>query len=253
MTTRHLVRAEYLKLRTTRVVWALFGATVALSAASVAGTVSTFSEPGSAVELASAQGIRGVMNAADAGSLFVLVLAILAVTGEFRHGTAAQTFLAEPRRERVVAAKLITFALVGLAFSIVASAVSVAIALPWLDAKGVSVPLAHREVRLVLTGVVVASVLYGLVGVGVGALVRNQAAAVVGSVVWLLVVEGVFINLVPDVGAWLPGGAAAGLTRGILLSGEELLPMWAGGLLFLGYSVVLAGIGTRAVLRRDAV
>lgn len=58
------------------------------------------------------------------------------------------------------------------------------------------------------------------------------------------------MNVVPEVRRWLPGGAAAVLTRSATYEGG-LLPMWAGGLLFAAYGLAFAMAGTRFVLRRD--
>jgi ABC-2 type transport system permease protein len=112
------------------------------------------------------------------------------------------------------------------------------------------VSVADGDVALVLLGVLVGAPLYGVLGVGVGALVRNQVAAIVGALAWILVVENLVIALLPDVGRWLPGGAAAALAQLATPEGE-LLPAWAGGLVFLAYGVVFAVLGTRFVVDRD--
>jgi hypothetical protein len=51
----------------------------------------------------------------------------------------------------------------------------------------------------------------------------------------------------PGLGRWLPDGAAAALTA----PGDGTLPMWAGGLVFAAYGLVLALLGGRLVVRRD--
>ena len=95
--------------------------------------------------------------------------------------------------------------------------------------------------------------LYGPIGVGVGALVRNQIAAVVGALAFVFVVEQLVVALLPEVGRWLPGGAtAAVLQLGDLATQRgELLPVWGGALLLVAYAVVLSVVGARSTLRRD--
>jgi ABC-2 type transport system permease protein len=245
-----LIRTELLKLRTTwTVYWMLLGM-LAFTTLSVAGILASAGRVEGTAELGTDEGLRTVINASSVGWVFVLVLGILAVTGEYRYGTITQMFLVTPDRGAVVTAKLIAYALCGLAFAVVAALTTLAIALPWLASKHIEVSLFDPDVTTVLLGVLLATSLYGALGVGVGALVRNQVAAVVIALAWGFVVEGLLINLVPEVGKWLPGGAAAALTRRVTERGD-LLPMWAGGLLFAAYAIVFAAIGSRFVVRRD--
>ena len=74
----------------------------------------------------------------EAGPL-AAILAAAGTAGEFRHRTAAATFLAEPRRARVITAKLITYLLAGARYALACVAVSLAVALPWLAARGTPV------------------------------------------------------------------------------------------------------------------
>jgi hypothetical protein len=148
----------------------------------------------------------------------------------------------------VVAAKLAAGVLVGLAFAAVITVVVLAVGLPWLAAKGVPIQLTGPLAQKV-AGVLAAAALSGLLGVAVATLVRNQVAAVVGVLLWFLLVEGVLplVLRAPTLPRWLPGGATAALTE----PGGRYLSMWAGGLLLAGYALVLAAIGSRLTLRRD--
>ncbi len=57
--------------------------------------------------------IDAVQSTGDIIPLFALLLAALAFTAEFRHGTISQTFLVTPVRERVVGAKVGAYGLAG--------------------------------------------------------------------------------------------------------------------------------------------
>ncbi len=248
-----LIAGELLKLRTTRMPLAMLAGMLGFALlAVVAGilTADRLAEEGQGFALASDEGIGNVVRSASSGMFFVLVLGILAVAGEVRHKTITATFLVTPNRGRVVAAKLAVYALAGLAFGALASALTLAVALPWLAIK--DIPLAGRadDIALTVLGILLAGALYGLVGVGVGALVRNQVAAVTVSLLWLLIVEGLLVGLLPSVGRWLPSGAATALTRASITNGT-LLPMWAGGLLLAAYGLVFAAVATRFTIRRD--
>jgi hypothetical protein len=151
------------------------------------------------------------------------------------------TFLATPRRGRVVVAKLAACALAGATMAVLSLATSAAIAVPWIRSDGVPTDVDGDVVRVAL-GFVASAALHGALGVAVGALVRNQAAALTAVLVWLLAVEGIlgflsFSDLFP---------AAAG-GRLVEVGAAQV----TGGLLLAAYSVVLAVLGTAFVVRRD--
>ncbi|MBC7373823.1 MAG: ABC transporter permease, partial [Frankiales bacterium] len=84
-------------------------------------------------------------------------------------------------------------------------------------------------------------------------LVRNQIAAVVGSLAWIFVVEQLLVALLPAVGRWTPGGASSAVLQlGDLASTRgDLLPVWGGALLLVAYAVVLSVLAAQFTLRRD--
>jgi len=246
----HLLAAEWRKLRTTRTMWWLLGISLGLIVLTVVATIAVAGSDESVFGVDTVEGVRNVFAQAGSGSAALLVLGIIGVTGEYRHGTITSTFLVTPRRGRVVVAKLVSYFLVGVAFSIVSIAVTVAIAIPWLNGKGVDLSSVDSDILLVLVGVVVAGGLWALMGVGVGALVRNQVAAIVVALIWVLLVEGIVTALFPKVGRWLPGSAAAAL-QNVARPNIGLLTWWAGGLLFAAYALAFAAVGSRFAMSRD--
>ena len=246
-----LIRAELFKMRTTRTFYAMSVAALALAPISVATTILTAGSAGSDTALTTTRTLRAAMSAASSGSPFVLVLGILVMAGESHHKTLTSTLLVTPNRSAVVAAKLIATTLVAFALAVAAAVLTVAVAMPWLNAKHAHVNLAGGDVAPVLAGGVAATALYALVGVGVGCLVRNQTAAIVGALVWLFVLEGPLVSFVPQLGRWFPGGAAAALSAAAATADGGLLPMWGGGLLFAAYGLVFAAIGTALMAARD--
>ena len=243
-----LVRAELAKLRTIRLFPGVAAAMTAFAVLTVVAVVTTAGRQGnpplSGADLPALIGAPATLLSGAA-----LLLGILGMTGEFRHHTITQTFLTTPDRGRVVAAKLAAYALAGIALAVFTLAVTAAVALVWLHAKGLGVPVASGALGRVLAGTLLAAGLCGLVGVGVGALVRNQVAALVGVLVWVVVVEGLLLSLVhaPGLGRWLPSAAAAALTN----PGGAHLSRWVGGLVFAAYGLAFALAGTRFVVRRD--
>jgi hypothetical protein len=177
---------------------------------------------------------------------------VIGLTGEFRHRTATATSLATPRRSRVALAKFTTYGLAGIGHALVCIAVTIAIALPWLAAEGVDVSLSANGIPTTLAGVVAVVALFGLIGVGLGTLLREQVATTVGLLVYLFVAEPV-VTRIPALSEWmrfLPGAAHGALTR-VSQSNQSFLDAWQGGLVLVGYSVALAAAGTLLTARRD--
>jgi hypothetical protein len=118
--------------------------------------------------------------------------------------------------------------------------------------QGATVTLDGPEQLLVggVTADQVGQALYAVLGTGLGALFRNQfAAMVVGVLWWQGGVEDLLLGVLrrPGLGHWLPDGAAAALTA----PGDGTLAMWAGGLVLAAYGLALAMAGGRLVVRRD--
>jgi ABC-2 type transport system permease protein len=250
-----LVRAEWTKMLTTRVwIGLLIGGCV--FAGAFAALLTAFagrSQPGQPPlpgvgspefeHLAFATGTNaGVM---------LLILGIIGMTQEYRHRTATPTFLTTPHRSRVVVAKLIAYALAAIPFALAVLAVNVLVVVVYAGARGAAPSLTDSGNLRVLGGVGTALVIYAVIGVGVGALVRNQVGAIIGALVYLYVVEPV-IRAVPATAPafkWMPGGALQAMTASF--QGPELLRAWQGGFVLLGYGLVAALLGTLLAVRRD--
>jgi ABC-2 type transport system permease protein len=243
-----LVAAEWLKLRTTRVLWATLPAVVLLSAVAVAGLVLSAELSGVAV-LEPTEGARqAALHLTSTGAVLVIVLGIIISAGEYRTQTATETFLTTPRRSRVVAAKLATGAMLGLALGALSAAVGLPVAYLWFEAEGVAFPGTSEDVWLTLGGVVLYGVLFGTLGVAFGSLVRNQLVAVVSALTLVLLIEQLLAQTADSVAKWLPGNAGAAIVR---TPGEFLEPS-AGAALLLAYTLAIAVAGLVVVARRDA-
>lgn len=244
------VRAELAKVMSTRMVWGLLIGSLAYSAVNLVVLVALAGQE-TLPELDTEQGQLQLFATGSLGTTFTLVLGVLAVTGEFRHGTITATFLAVPRRSRVIGAKLVALPMVGLGYAALgvglAAAGGYAVAV-WQD---IDVSAVAPDVPGVLLGSFVAVTLYAMLGVGFGALIRNQVAAVVAALMWVLLVESTLVAFLPSVGRWTPGGASQAMTLTEPQRGGDLLPPWAGAVLFVGYCVALAALGARTTMRRD--
>jgi hypothetical protein len=162
------------------------------------------------------------------------------------------TFLTEPRRGHVITAKLIAYALVAVPFALVIVIVDVLVVTIYAGARGAAPSFSADNLQtLAASGLVL--VVFAVIGVGVGALFRNQVGAIVGSLVYLNVVEPIVAGIGVLQGAykWLPGGAAQAITTNF--QAPDLLEPWQGGLLLVGYGLLAAVLGTFLAVRRDVV
>jgi hypothetical protein len=247
-----LIHAELFGLRTTRTTWGLLLGAFAptglvlfptLHRAGVGGTPS----------LGTPHSLETILAAPRFALYFSVLLGTLAVAGEYRHKTITSTFLATPKRVRVVLAKLTAYGMAGLAFGAAVTGATLLIALGWHAARGVPFDLVGYEVGRVVVGHLLVDALFAMIGVGVGALVRNQAAAMVGVIVWLQIVElSLLTGIVPRLFQWTLTGAALALA-GVAPPSRTLgvLPAAQGGLLLVAYALMLALGAARFTVRRD--
>ncbi|WP_346619822.1 ABC transporter permease [Blastococcus montanus] len=247
----HLVRAEWTKLFTTRVWIGLLLGAVALAVLSTVFLTAFAGNPDTGVPevgtpLFEQQAFAGPASAV----VLMLVLGVIGMTQEYRHRTATPTFLTTPRRGRVVVAKLIAYALVAIPFALVVTAVNYAVLAVYAGARGAVPELSGDNLRVVATSAL-ALVIYTVIGVGLGALIRNQIGAIVGALVYLFVVESLIRGFFGAAYKWLPGGALEALTA--TFQGPDVLERWQGGVLLLGYGLVAAVLGTFLAVRRDIV
>jgi ABC-2 type transport system permease protein len=242
-------RSELLKQRTTRTTLSLLLTMVALV---VFGAVLHSFAVKTGV-LATRDGQMKVFGWGELGGLFAGLLGAISITAEIRHGTVRPTFLVTPRRWRVIVAKLGVGILAGLAFGLIAAAVAIGVGSSALSARGISLQLGGHDYVQLLVGGAVGAGLWAAIGVGVGALVRNQVATTVGLFVWLFFIEALLLGQVPNVGRFLPGAAASAL-GGATITGQVRPPLLApliGLLIAVAYTGAIAVAGSVATVRRD--
>jgi ABC-2 type transport system permease protein len=244
------LRSELFKQRSTRTALGLLAAMVGLVLFAVllhGFGLSADSLDGTSEQLM-VLGRGGVLAA-----VFAALLGALSITGEIRHGTIRPTFLFTPRRDRVVAAKVVVSMLIGLAFGLIAMAVAAGVGSATLARRGVEIRLDGGDYALLVAGGGAAAALWAAIGVGIGAVVRNQVPTLVGLCAWLLFVEGLLVGDVAgvgDVGRFAPGAAAAAITG----HDPDTLVAPAAGLVLLAlYAAAAALAGTLATVRRDVV
>jgi ABC-type transport system involved in multi-copper enzyme maturation permease subunit len=241
---RAVLRAELVKVRTTRTAFSLIlGAIVVAALGAASLTLSQRAD-----QLAgSLHGQQYFYVTSIVVSAFAVILGIRSFTDEFTFGSIVPTFTLAPRRGTVLAAKAVTSATGGGVLALLAAAVMVLVALALGVAKGARPALEGTDAAA-LGGLVVAGALWAVIGVGIGAAARHQIAAIVGAIVWIVIVETAASGFLGEAASFLPGHAGHALARasagpdiGSPLFGAILLGLYAAVALFLG----------RVFLRRD--
>jgi ABC-2 type transport system permease protein len=182
------------------------------------------------------------------GMLFAALVGAMAITGEIRYGTIRPTFLVTPSRGPVLAAKLAVGAVAGIVFGLLAEALMAGATTVALSLRGIDVQLDGGDYVQLLAGGTAAAALWAMIGVGAGALVRNQVATLVGLCAWMLLVENLLLPFVPDVGRFTPGAAGLALAGSIA---DNLLAAGPASLVLVFSAAVVATAGWVTTLRRD--
>ena len=241
-----LVRGELLKLRTTRMLYGFVGGLFVIIGILVVVTVIDTS----AADLAREEDQAGMYGAAATGIIFILLLGVMIMSGEFRHGTITQTLLITPNRWKVLAAKLIAAAIGGFVIGVIAEVFTFALFVPLLKLKGVDIVF-EDEARSYVIGSILATTLWGPLGVAVGSLMRNQVAAIIVVFAALLIVEPILTGALESRWPEIPKYFPVHLISGVIGDDPETLSRGVSSAVVLAYVLVLSALGGRFVLQRD--
>jgi ABC-2 type transport system permease protein len=238
--------AELLKLRTTRAFFVL-----ALVAIGFEALISV--AYGLSVDANESRIGEDLFSVSGLAQIFALIIGILAVTNEYRHGTITPTLLVVPDRARLVGAKLAAALLVGLALGLACAVANVGLGALIVAIRGLDSGVSVSDVAGPLAGSVVAVMLFCGLGVGIGAVVRNQVGAIVGALVWLFVVEPALgaIDAIGDTVAEYGLGGAGSALGGRGFDDGITLDQIPGALLLVGYCALFVAGGIALMRSRD--
>jgi ABC-2 type transport system permease protein len=229
----NLLRSEALKVLTVRsFLWLALANVALVLAASLAQVLTS--------NIHSAEDSRSAAQIASLSMLIGLIGGIIVMASEATHGTITHTLLVTPIRERVLLAKVVIAAGLGLAFALIAELLTVVVV----------TDLDLHDARLVLLGTLIGAPLAAALGVGLGALFQSQGSAITVSLVWLLIGEGFAALLWGDSEKYTPGRAFGSLITGVA-SQEGMLSMAVGGLAAALWAAAFLGVGGLVLVRRD--
>jgi ABC-2 type transport system permease protein len=238
------VRAELLKIRSTRTTLGLLLGMVALIVLFVLLTGLLVSVE----SLSTAENQRQLLAIGALAGVFAALAGVLLVTSEYRYGTIRPTILFTPDRARVILAKVIAATLAGFAFGVVGSALGWALGYAILSGRGITLALNSGDVAQLVLGSLAGVALWGAMGAGLGTILRNQVGGVITLLAWGFVVNPLLFGLVPSVGRFMPSYAQDSL---IGLTTRHLLTAAAGGIVLVGWAAVLTAVGLAVTARRD--
>jgi ABC-2 type transport system permease protein len=256
-----LIRTEFLKITTTRLSYALLATAAGLTALFSVLEASR-SGPGKTVaSLSTAAGLNSVITGGVWSLLLAAILGVTVSSGEFRHQTATFTYLASPRRGRVLTAKASAAALAGTVFGLAGYAVALAVGLGFTAGRGYQIALGDGTLARYGAGHLLAAALLAAAGAGLGTLVRSQLAVLIGVFVWAIIIESLLGGLFTSIRPYLPYTAATTLAGSPLgdaafgpahsVTGGTPLPFAAATGLLAGLVIVLAAVAAATTLRRD--
>jgi ABC-2 type transport system permease protein len=182
------------------------------------------------------------------------VLGVLLVAGEYATGLIRTSLTAVPARLPVLWGKAIVFALTTLAVCLPATVAAFLAGQSILEAKQLDIPIGHPGVARAVFGSALYLAAIGLLGLGLGALLRSTAGAV-ATLLGLLFGPQLLTGLLPS--AWsdrvypylpVPAGAAVANVKPDSLA----LAPWTGFALFCGYTAVVLALAAWQLRRRDA-
>ncbi|MBT1611709.1 ABC transporter permease [Curtobacterium poinsettiae] len=263
----HLVRSEWIKLRSIRSTFWCYAILVVLTIGMAALIGANTSSGGQELPTDLANGTFVNANAVGVllSSLVVGVLGVLIITGEYGTGQVRSTFTADPRRTGVILAKATVLAIATFVVSAVATWIGVLISLPLLAGNGIEPEVSDPSVFLPILGSSVFLTLLALLAYGIGLLVRSSAGGIAITLGLLLVVPGVLalmsglmkVDWPMDIAAFLPDSAGGQLyaysydgastvdNSGVVLNG------WGGFGVLAAEVLVVGGLALTLARRRD--
>lgn len=204
--------------------------------------------------------VRDSLAGVQIGLMAVVALSVLAMTSEYRTGLIRTTFTVSPHRGRALAAKAVVLAAAVFVVGLVATIAGLFGSLPLWRGGGFAPPayptpsLTDGPVLRAVVGTALFLALIALFSLGVGAILRRTAGAIVlviGLVVVLQIVTGV---LSVEASTWVNrltpvAGLAIQQTRPMP---DTAIGPWAGLGVLGGYAAGSLAVAFWLVRRRDA-
>jgi ABC-2 type transport system permease protein len=252
---REVARSEWCKFRSVRSTWWALAAVVIFNVLTAALLAVFLPRALSVHERATIDSVRVSLGGLHLSQVAVGLLGVLVITGEYSSGMIRASLAAVPQRQLLLAAKTAVFAAAAVVTGIAACLAAYLIFqafLPVGDAMRTS--LTDPGVARAVIGAGLYLAVLGLLGLGLGAVIRSAAGSV-AALLGLLFVPSILITLLPaswqnTAGPYLPMNAGEVIYT-VHHQAHTLAP-WAGLGAFCGYAAAALLIGFIMITRRDA-
>ncbi len=252
------LRAELRKITTTRLWWILLICVLVLSGGYAAGVA--LLQPGAGTAFDDPGIVRSIYNGGNpVARVLALVLGIATMGSEYRHQTLAATYLATPRRTRVLLGKAASLLVFGLMYGVVSVLAGVAVSVPFVLTNDGSFFFDRADTWRSLVLGAGSLALWSMLGMGIGILVKNLLVAMLVGISFAYLVEPI-LSLVFFMRNWdlalnlVPTGATnamLGITSPVLFASDEPFAWWQGALVLAAWCLVPAAVAMLSAVRRD--
>jgi ABC-2 type transport system permease protein len=257
-----VLRAELRRIATTKLWWVVLICIFVLSAgyAALPAVIALLQNRVASAPFADPGIIRSIYNGGNVLSrILAMVVGIVAVGSEYRYGTLASSYLAIPRRVRMLLGKAEALLIFGVIYGITSVAAGILVSVPFVLANGGSFLLDQSETwRSIILGVC-SIALWTLIGMGIGILIKNMLVALVVGIILGFLVEPI-VSVVFFLKKWdqllnlMPSGATNAMleiTSPVLFAGHHPAPWWLAALVLAAWCLLPALAGMLSATRRD--
>jgi ABC-2 type transport system permease protein len=251
------IRSEFRKFFTTRMWWGMGLAVIVASLAFPALYAFIFTSDGMAEIGASAIPDSELAKTVYTGGiqlayLLTLAIGVLTIGAEYRHKTITGTFLATPKRAKVMLAKVVSLLGIGGLYGIVSVVAAFSIGAIILNAKGHAI-WPDSSVGRTLALYLLVLGLWALIGLGIGILIPNQIAALFIAIGVAWIVEPLLSVLLATqewgkgIVRFFPSSATNAVLGSAAQSGGgeaiPAFPWWGAALVLVAYAAIMAAVG----------
>jgi len=255
MTFAGALRSEFTKIRSVRSTYwtllAMFAVVVGFGALASYGAATHQHGPEFDPTMQSLGGLY-------IGQLIIGVLGVLVISSEYSTGMIRTTLTTNPHRGVMIAAKGVVFTVVAFVSSLVTSFAAFFLGQALMSSHHISTTIGSPNVLRAVIGGALFLTACGVLGFGLGLLLRHSAAGI-GSMVGLLFVVTILVNFLPqswqsNIDKWVPAlaGGQIWMTKALPRGSTPMFGPWPSFAVLCGWAALAVVAAVVLFRRRDA-